>query len=118
MGYAKIAATKSSRNYSKTRTNPSLPFVSLNQECPIVSGDVDTPPPRKLFVHGVIVEKRMKWFAGKEIFSLHESRADISWKLAKFLGEFPVEFYSHTSLKRQEVIVHFFGALELDQVPT
>lgn len=56
-------------------------FISLSKYRPIVTRDVNASATRKYAVHGMIMQKRMKWFLDKEIFPFDKLRANVSRQL-------------------------------------
>ena len=64
----------------------------------VISSDVDTPPARKLFMHGVIIEKRVMRLLEKEILSLYKFLANAFRQLAERLEELAMENRFHACL--------------------
>lgn len=73
-------------------------FVLLSEYRPVVARDVDTSATRKYAIHGVIMQKRMKWFLYKEIFPFNKLHTNISRQLRILFQKPPMKPDFHTRL--------------------
>ena len=61
------------------RTDPKKEclFISLSKYRPIVARDIDAPTIGKYPVHGMIIQKWIKWFLCKDIFPFDKLHANV-----------------------------------------